>query len=141
MKNRMNRAGRVPRVAAPPGDTPFVLREDCAQRRIHYVLNGKWTSMVLYALSHGAMRTGQLERALPGISKKMLTLTLRKVEAGGLVHREVFQVVPPRVEYALTPLGNVFVEPLRAHYGWALDHADALDQLEDNLRRDRAAPA
>ncbi len=88
--------------------------------------------MVLYALSHGSMRTGQLERALPGISKKMLTQTLRDVEAGGLIHREVFHVVPPKVEYSLTPLGEDFIVPLRALYDWAKDNSAALDELERN---------
>ncbi|UVJ46425.1 helix-turn-helix transcriptional regulator [Pseudomonas sp. LS1212] len=112
----------------------FVLRENCPQRRIHYVLNGKWTSMVLYALSHGAMRTGQLERTLPGISKKMLTQTLREVESAGLVKREVFNVVPPKVEYSLTPLGETFVEPLQALYNWAARNSAALDELERNIQ-------
>lgn len=112
-----------------------MLREDCAQRRIHYILNGKWTSMVLYALSHGAMRTGQLERALPGVSKKMLTQTLRSVESAGLVQRKVFHVVPPRVEYSLAPLGETFIEPLRGLYDWAAQNSAALDELERNLQK------
>lgn len=95
--------------------------------------------MVLFALSHGSMRTGQLERALPGISKKMLTQTLREVECSGLVHREVFHVVPPKVEYSLTPLGETFVEPLRALYEWAKGHSDALDQLDQNLLKNGLA--
>lgn len=117
-----------------PRDSGFMLRENCPQRRIHYILNGKWTSMVLYALSHGAMRTGQLERALPGISKKMLTQTLRSVEGGGLVERKVFNVVPPRVEYSLAPLGEKFIEPLRGLYDWAASNAAALDELERNMQ-------
>lgn len=115
----------------------IILREDCPQRRIHYILNGKWTSMVLFALSHGAMRTGQLERALPGVSKKMLTQTLREVEASGLVLRQVFHVVPPKVVYSLTPLGETFVEPLKTLYGWAQANAPALDELEHNLSRNQ----
>ncbi|GLS33612.1 transcriptional regulator, HxlR family [Mesorhizobium albiziae] len=110
----------------------FVLRENCPQRRIHYILSGKWTSMVLYALSHGTMRTGQLERTLPGVSKKMLTQTLREVEASGLVKRKVFDVVPPKVEYSLTALGETFIEPLRALYTWAENNAAALDELDRN---------
>ncbi|MDH4561179.1 helix-turn-helix domain-containing protein [Pseudomonas sp. BN411] len=116
-------------------ESAFVLRENCPQRRIHYILNGKWTSMVIYALSHGAMRTGQLERTLPGISKKMLTQTLRDVENSGLVNRKVFNVVPPRVEYSLTPLGETFVEPLRELYDWAARNSAALDELERNLQK------
>ncbi|QEY63095.1 helix-turn-helix transcriptional regulator [Metapseudomonas lalkuanensis] len=112
----------------------FVLREDCPQRRIHYILNGKWTSMVLFALSLGSMRTGQIERALPSISKKMLTQTIRDVENSGLVERQVFNVVPPRVEYSLTRLGSTFVEPLRGLYDWAARTPAAMDELDRNLR-------
>lgn len=90
--------------------------------------------MVLYALSHGTKRTGQLERTLPGISKKMLTQTLREVENAGLVKREVFNVVPPKVEYSLSPLGETFVEPLQALYDWAAKNSEALDQLERNIQ-------
>ncbi len=124
----------------PESGQTFVLRENCPQRRIHYILNGKWTSMVLYALSHGPIRTGQLERALPGISKKMLTQTLRDVENSGLVRRKVFNVVPPKVEYSLTGLGETFVEPLKTLYDWAQTHASALDELEGNLRRNGVSP-
>lgn len=112
----------------------FVLKENCPQRRIHYVLNGKWTSMVLYSLSFGVMRTGQLHRTLPGISKKMLTQTLREVENSGLVKREVFNVVPPKVEYSLTPLGETFIEPLQALYDWAATNSAALDELQKNIQ-------
>lgn len=90
--------------------------------------------MVLYALSYGPTRTGQLERALPGISKKMLTQTLREVEKAGLVNREVFNVVPPKVEYSLSPLGKTFVEPLQALYDWAARNSEALDELERNIQ-------
>ncbi|SDO45198.1 transcriptional regulator, HxlR family [Pseudomonas jinjuensis] len=90
--------------------------------------------MVLYALSRGPLRTGQLERTLPGISKKMLTQTLREVENAGLVRREVFNVVPPKVEYSLTEFGETFVEPLHALYDWAARNSAALDQLERNIQ-------
>ncbi|MNP11004.1 putative HTH-type transcriptional regulator YybR [compost metagenome] len=90
--------------------------------------------MVLYALSRGPLRTGQLERTLPGISKKMLTQTLREVENGGLVRREVFHIVPPKVEYSLTELGETFVEPLHELYNWAARNSEALDQLERNIQ-------
>lgn len=114
------------------GEPVFVLRSNCPQRRIHYILSGKWTSMVLFVLRHGPMRTGQLERTLPGISKKMLTQTLREVECSGLVNRKVFNVVPPKVEYSLTALGDTFLEPLMALYDWAADNSTALDELESN---------
>jgi DNA-binding HxlR family transcriptional regulator len=92
----------------------------------------KWTSMILHTLHarhNGAARTGVLHRSLPGISKKMLTQTLREMEATGLVSRHVESVVPPAVEYRLTPLGERFVEPVEFLYAWGRTNADALDQL------------
>jgi DNA-binding HxlR family transcriptional regulator len=106
--------------------------EDCAPRRVLELFSVKWTSMVLHALHTlhaGTCRTGVLQRSLPGISKKMLTQTLREMERDGLVTRQVFDVVPPRVEYSLTPLGIEFVEPIEMLYQWGKSHAAALDQL------------
>jgi len=107
-------------------------REDCAPRRVLELFTTKWTSMVLHVLHArlgGAARSGVLFRSLPGISKKMLTQTLREMETSGLVSRHVETVVPPRVEYRLTPLGQRFVEPVELLYGWGRANADALDQL------------
>lgn len=114
-----------------PG-TPLVVCEQCPPRRIHALLAPKWSSMVIYVLSFGSMRTGQLQRSMPGISKKMLTQTLRELESDGLIARKVHQVVPPMVEYSLTEVGQRFVEPLMALYEWAEDNAELLDEIETN---------
>jgi DNA-binding HxlR family transcriptional regulator len=106
--------------------------EDCAPRRVLELFASKWTSMVLHALHTlhgGTARTGVLQRSLPGISKKMLTQTLREMERDGLLTRTVFEVVPPRVDYSLTPLGRECVEPVELLYAWGRDHAAALDRL------------
>lgn len=89
--------------------------------------------MVIYVLSFGPQRTGKLQRAMPGISKKLLTQTLRELERDGLVKREVFRVVPPMVEYSLTGLGIALAEPLLMLYEWAENHSELLDQLEANV--------
>jgi DNA-binding HxlR family transcriptional regulator len=107
-------------------------REDCAPRRILEIFSTKWTSMVLHVLDArlgGHARTGVLLRNLPGISKKMLTQTLRDMEAGGLVTRYIHGTVPPAVDYTLTPLGRRFVEPINLLYDWARANSDALDAL------------
>jgi DNA-binding HxlR family transcriptional regulator len=107
-------------------------REDCAPRRVLELFSTKWTSMILHILDArfaGAARTGVLHRSLPGISKKMLTQTLREMEGSGLVTRHVHGTVPPAVEYRLTPLGQRFVEPIELLYAWGHRNADALDQL------------
>lgn len=121
---------QVSNVRSPP--QPLAISETCPPRRIHALLAPKWTSMVIYVLSFGPLRTGALQRAMPGVSKKMLTQTLRELESDGLIERKVHQVVPPMVEYSLTALGQGFVEPLLVLYGWAEDNAALLDALERN---------
>jgi DNA-binding HxlR family transcriptional regulator len=116
-----------------PGTPDAEWREDCAPRRVLELFATKWTSMVLHTLHarHGGVaRTGVLQRSLPGISKKMLTQTVRDLEAGGLLSRHVQSTLPPMVEYRLTDLGQRFVEPIELLYGWGRDNADALDQLQ-----------
>lgn len=120
-----------------PKPAPFVFEETCTPRRVLELFSVKWTSMVLYALQCGTTRTGELQRRLPGISKKMLTQTLRELERDGLIHREVYPVVPPKVEYSLTPLGELFIEPIEMLYTWGNRHADVLAQL--SLRRGKRA--
>lgn len=115
-----------------PGTPDDLWREDCAPRRVLELFATKWTSMVLHTLHarhEGAARTGVLLRSLPGISKKMLTQTLRDMEASGLIARHVHETMPPAVEYSLTHLGTRFVEPVELLYGWGRDNADALDTL------------
>lgn len=91
------------------------------------VVSGKWKSLVLWELvAHGTRRYGELKRNLPGISEKMLIQTLREMEADGLVHREVYREVPPRVEYSLTEHGvslNTALAPLMA---WGADRIDRI---------------
>jgi DNA-binding HxlR family transcriptional regulator len=88
--------------------------------------------MTLYVLSFGTLRTGQLLRSMPGISKKMLAQTLRELEGQGLVVRTVVHVMPPMVEYTLSGLGRRFVEPLLALYDWAEANAALLDAVDHN---------
>src|SRR5260370_39211953 len=82
-------------------------------RQVLDLLAEKWTALVLYALAFGVKRHGEIKREIEGISQKMLTRTLRNLERDGLVKRTVYHVVPPRVEYALTPLGETLSELLR----------------------------
>lgn len=69
-------------------------------------LGGKWKLIVVHNLIEGPLRFGELRRAIPEITQRMLTLTLRELEEDGIVNREVFQVVPPHVEYSLTEVGQ-----------------------------------
>ena len=108
---------------------PFA--EDCAPRRLLKLFSGKWVTMILHALhmSGGSARPGALQRNLPGLSKKMMTQTLRDLQTAGLVERVVIQTMPPNVEYRLTALGQRFIEPLEMLYCWGVRHADLLQQL------------
>lgn len=82
-------------------------------------IGDKWTIMIVGALSSGPMRFNALQRAIPGLSHKMLTVTLRGLERDGLVKRTAFATIPPRVDYELTPQGQSLNEPLLTLAGWA----------------------
>ena len=81
-------------------------------------IGDKWTVFVVGLLSKGPMRFNEIRRTIGGISQRMLTLTLRGLERDGLVTRTVYPTIPPRVEYALTPLGCTLIEPLVALADW-----------------------
>jgi DNA-binding HxlR family transcriptional regulator len=93
----------------------------CPARALLDRIANKWTALIIGILGEadGPVRFGEIKRAVNGISQKMLTQTLRDLERDGLVIREVFPVIPPRVEYALTPLGRTLDEPLRTLSVWA----------------------
>ncbi|MFC4565015.1 winged helix-turn-helix transcriptional regulator [Nocardiopsis mangrovi] len=85
-------------------------------------LGDKWSMLVVILLGGRPHRYNELHRAIGGISQRMLTHTLRGLEADGLVRREVHATVPPSVEYDLTPLGRTLLEPLSALADWAVAH-------------------
>jgi DNA-binding HxlR family transcriptional regulator len=88
----------------------------------------KWTMLVLEVLSeHGTLRFMRLSALVEGISQKMLTQTLRQMERDGLVRRTTYAVVPPRVEYTLTPLGESLGEAFCGVWIWAERHLDEVD--------------
>jgi DNA-binding HxlR family transcriptional regulator len=93
-------------------------------RAVLDILDGKWTVEVLYLLANGKRRYSEVFYEVGEISKKMLTRTLRQLEAAGLVKRTIYPEVPPRVEYSLTPRGWSITEPLMGMYEWAAEHLD-----------------
>ncbi|MGZ4201754.1 MAG: winged helix-turn-helix transcriptional regulator [Thermoleophilaceae bacterium] len=101
---------------------PNVLDQNCESRQALDRIADKWTCLIVYALLDGPRRHGELRRTIEGISQKMLTQTLRSMEADGLVQRRVIDVIPPHVEYSLTALGQTLSEPLVAICRWAMDH-------------------
>jgi DNA-binding HxlR family transcriptional regulator len=86
------------------------------------VIGGRWKTLLLYHLFQGVKRFSQLQRATSGITQKMLTQQLREMERDGLVHREVYAEVPPKVEYSLTPLGQTLEPVVHAMCDWGVKY-------------------
>ncbi|MGW6390085.1 winged helix-turn-helix transcriptional regulator [Streptomyces sp. NPDC055103] len=94
-------------------------------------VSGKWTIAVLLVTTQGPARFTELERQVPGISRRMLTLTLRNLERDGLLTRTVFPTVPPKVEYVATPMARELYDSLVGLAGWAERHVEAIDRARD----------
>ena len=101
-------------------NTPFgVYNGECPTRQALDRIADKWSVLIIGLLEEKPKRFSDLQRAIGGISQKMLTQTLRSLERDGLVTRTIYAEVPPRVEYALTPLGKTLCAPIRAIREWA----------------------
>ena len=107
----------------------------CPARQLLDRIANKWTVMIIGSLASadGPVRFTELQRTVTGISQKMLTQTLRDLERDGLVMRQVFAVVPPRVEYTLTPLGHTLDDPLDALSVWAEHHMNAVREARERF--------
>ncbi len=116
-------------------DKPNVFDARCGSQQVLDLIANRWSTLVIYALADGPHRYSQLQRRIGGVSQKMLTQTLRRLERDGLVLRQVYPVVPPKVEYSLTPLGRTLIDPLRAICRWAEQH---LVELERARRKAKA---
>jgi DNA-binding HxlR family transcriptional regulator len=106
--------------ASPFGYDAF--QRTCPSHAVLEMLASKWVYLVVCALRRGRMRNGELARKLEGITPKMLTQTLRVLERDGLVRREIFPVIPPRVEYELTELGQNLAGLLNQIRSWSEQH-------------------
>lgn len=93
----------------------------CPIVRTLNIIGGKWKPMILHMLSSNTFRFNELRRHIPSISHKMLIQQLRELEADGIVAREVFAEVPPKVQYELTPLGKSLIPVLDVLYQWGND--------------------
>jgi DNA-binding HxlR family transcriptional regulator len=99
----------------------------CAVPQVLEHIGSKWAILIIYALSQGTKRYGQLQKQIEGVSPKMLIQNLRKLESCGLVRRVVYPVVPPKVDYSLTPLGETLIDPLALLCEWAENHIHELN--------------
>ena len=97
----------------------------------------KWGLLVLYELSSGVRRHGELRRAIGGVSQKMLTQTLRTLERDRLVERTIHPIVPPRVDYSLSPLGKTLMPPLSTLYRWMEKHLREIQQARRESQKPR----
>jgi DNA-binding HxlR family transcriptional regulator len=113
----------------------------CRGREVLGRIGDKWSLHVIHLLGGGTRRFSELRRHIGGITPRMLTVTIRSLERDGLISRTVYPVVPPRVDYALTPLGESLLEAATILLLWADAHADDLSAARasyDEANRDRA---
>lgn len=118
-------AGRGPCAGIPADQMQFI-------RQVLDRIGDKWSMLVIAVLAAGPMRYTDLRREVPGISQRMLTLTLRQLHQDGLVNRTAYAEVPPRVEYSLTPLSRDLLDIVRSLIDWASEH---YEEIRDSRRR------
>jgi DNA-binding HxlR family transcriptional regulator len=94
------------------------------------VISGRWKAIILYHLFDGPQRLSELQRRMPKVSQKVLIQQLRELGEHGIVRREVYRQVPPRVDYSATPLGLSFEPVLLALCEWGRKHAVELDEVD-----------
>lgn len=113
-------------------DEHNVYAEACPCRALLDLLANKWSALIIGLLEDGTARFTELQAALPGVGPKMLTQTLRRLEAASLLERTIYAEVPPRVEYALTELGRDVALPLHQLRTWAENNIDRIEAINAN---------
>lgn len=108
-----------------------VFLADCPARTTLELVADAWSVVIVFGLGTGPMRYSELRERIGGISKKMLTQALRKLERNGLVERRLIPAAPVGTEYALTPLGSTLLEPVSALSRWAEENASELLAAQD----------
>lgn len=111
-------------------------RDDCPIKDVLYRVGDKWSMLTVIMLSdHGTLRFNELHDRIDTISQRMLTVTLKTLEADGLVSRKMYPQIPPKVEYSLTPLGESLVAPLMTLYHWANDSMPAIKASRERYQK------
>ena len=100
----------------------------CPCRDVLDLIANKWSTLVIGTLENGPQRFGAIQRRLDGVTPKVLSATLKRLEHSGLIDRTVYPAVPPHVEYSLTPLGETLVAPLASLRTWAEEHLDDISR-------------
>lgn len=104
-------------------DSSLVHNACCPVNTTLSIIGGKWKVLILYHLNTQTRRFNDLQRQMPAITQRMLTLQLRELENDGIVHREVYPQVPPKVEYSMTPFGLTLMPVIQAMHTWGEQHA------------------
>lgn len=112
-------SGEVRRDSSTEHQLKWSYDPQCPVRNVLDRIGDKWSTLILVTLANGPHRFSAVQRAIPDISKRMLTQTFRDLERDGLIARTVFPTRPPSVEYRLTPLGETILEPLTVLVRWA----------------------
>ncbi|RDY28570.1 transcriptional regulator [Romboutsia weinsteinii] len=94
----------------------------CPMVLVHKLVSGKWKILILWYLSGGCLRFSEIKRKLPDVTQKMLTNQLRSLEEDGLINRKVYPVVPPKVEYSLSEMGEKMLPLLEQMYSYGIDY-------------------
>ena len=110
------------------------VNDDCPIEATLDIVGGKWKVLILFYLMQGTVRFGELQRLIPKITQRMLTLQLRELEEDGVIHREVYRQVPPKVEYSLTEFGRSLEPLLLLMRDWGVMYKERL------ARKTTAAP-
>ncbi|MBP5972996.1 helix-turn-helix transcriptional regulator [Brasilonema sp. CT11] len=97
------------------------------------VIGGRWKVLIIRELMDGVKRFGELQRALDGVTQKMLTQQLREMEEDGVIDRKVYPQIPPKVEYSLTPLGESLKPILYAMHEWGVKHLSEINNKKQNI--------
>lgn len=126
----------TPQVAAPIPEGPCG-DDDCGIRDVLDRLGDKWTVLVVVELAKGVRRFRELERAIPGISQRMLTLTTKRLWRDGLVERTVYPTIPPQVEYRLTPMGRSLAGMITGLADWSREHKEAIATARETWDADQ----
>ncbi|MEW1723805.1 helix-turn-helix domain-containing protein [Streptomyces sp. NPDC093109] len=114
-----------------------IVGEACPVREVLDRVAGKWSILIIVAAARGPVRFTELERSIEGISRRMLTLTLRNLERDGLLSRTVYATVPPRVEYRLTDMAQELHQSLLSLTDWATRHREEISAARHTYDAER----
>jgi DNA-binding HxlR family transcriptional regulator len=108
------------------GQERLAIEYSCPVEATVDIIGGKWKSVILYHLFSGKKRFGELQRLLPGVTQRMLTLQLRELEEDGIIYRHVYREVPPKVEYSLTDFGRSLEPIMLQMFTWGEQYMQTL---------------